>query len=168
MSVVVRPATLMDLDGICAVMQANAEDPSLFQRPRAHIAASIDDFVVAADEAGAIVGTAALHRHRPDNAEILAVSIAPSAQGAGIGARVVEACISRAGTTPWLWLSTAKPGYFARFGFVPISMFSLPPGVLLEKLPLFFEQTPARCLFAVTGGYTFMRKVPPVPGDGPG
>jgi hypothetical protein len=55
------------------------------------------------------------------------------------------------------WLATAKPSYFARFGFQPISRFQLPIRVLWTKLRLIFQQPPARWLPALLGRHTFMR-----------
>src|SRR5262249_36696401 len=98
-------------------------------------------------------------RHSAANAEILAVAVAPQLQQQGTGAALVRACIARASEqgVRFLWLATAKPGYFARFDFHPISRWSLPLRVLLHKLRLVFQQPLGRWLPALFGRHTFMR-----------
>jgi amino-acid N-acetyltransferase len=105
-----------------------------------------------------IVGCAALKVIR-DHGEILAVAVSPAAHGHGIGGALMRACIDRAAThgVRVVWLATAKPSYFARFGFVRMSKWRLPLRVLLGKLRLIFEQPVRRWLPALFGRHTFMR-----------
>jgi len=154
-----RPASLADVGAIRAILTANAKDRSLFQQPERQVRRTIGDFVVAEGEPGAVVGCAALHWHRASNAEILAVAVDPDVHGKGVGAALLRACIDRARQrgVETLWLATAKPAYFARFGFHPISRWRLPLGVLLTKLGLIFQQPPARWLPALLGRHAFMR-----------
>jgi len=56
-----------------------------------------------------------------------------------------------------VWLGTAKPMYFARFGFTPISKWSLPFGVLVGKFMLVFDQPAGRWIPALAGRHTFMK-----------
>ncbi|HEY1693006.1 MAG TPA: GNAT family N-acetyltransferase [Polyangiaceae bacterium] len=141
------------------MLTANAGDRSLFQQPDHQVRRTIDDFLLAEGEEGRIIGCAALHWHRPANAEILAVAVEPELQGKGVGSALLRACIEHAAgkAAEFLWLATAKPGYFARFGFQPISRWRLPLVVLLTKLRLIFQQPPARWLPAIFGRHTFMR-----------
>jgi amino-acid N-acetyltransferase len=154
-----RPASLADVEAIRLVLTANAQDRSLFQQPAHQVRRTIGDFVIAEAEEGAVVGCAALCWHRPSNAEILAVAVDPVVQGKGVGAALLRACIERAvrqGAEP-LWLATAKPAYFARFGFQTMSRWRLPISVLLTKLGLIFQQRPSRWLPAIFGRHAFMR-----------
>jgi amino-acid N-acetyltransferase len=153
---VIRAATADDIDAIRATLAANAGDSSLFQQSTRRIRKDLGDFVVALDGAD-IVGCAALHEHAPGNVEILAVAVAPTAQGRGIGSALMRACRDRAGSAALVWLATAKPDYFARFGFVAISRWRLPVRTLARKLRLIFEQPPRRWLPALFGRHTFMR-----------
>jgi predicted N-acetyltransferase YhbS len=91
---------------------------------------------------------------------VLSVAVLPGAQGKRIGARLVDECMRRAeavGVTG-LWLATLKPGYFARFGYEPMSRWALPASVLCAKLGQVFRQTPDRWLGALVGQQTFMRR----------
>jgi len=154
----VRDACERDVPAIHAVLASNAADTSLFQQSAAQIARAWGEFVVAED-GGAIVGCAEVHWHASTTAEILAVAVAAGAHRRGTGSALVAACIARArgrGAT-LIWLATAKPAYFARFGFQPMSRLRLPTGVLVTKLRLVFGQRAARWLPALFGRHTIMR-----------
>jgi N-acetylglutamate synthase-like GNAT family acetyltransferase len=155
---IVRPAREDDVKGIQAALLANRDDPSLFLRPGQSLRACLGDFVVAED-AGRIVGCAALHAHSPALAELLSVAVLPECQSQGAGARLVRECLERAKAQSfcWVFLGTIKVTYFARFGFRPFSRWELPSGVLLRGLRRVFHQRPARWLPALLGRYTFMR-----------
>src|SRR5690349_10993620 len=92
---VVRTATEADVEAIRSALVANAADTSLFQQPEHRIRRNLGDFVVVNDS-GRLVGCAAVHRHTATNAEILAVAVDPAAQGRGVGAILMQACITRA------------------------------------------------------------------------
>jgi amino-acid N-acetyltransferase len=159
---VVRPIAAADVPTILSILRANSADSSLFQQPERQVRKTLHDFLLAVDQAGETVGCAALHRHSPSNAEILAVAVVPTVQKRGVGATLMRACIDRSVEqgVKFLWLATAKPDYFARFDFRPISRWSLPFLVLLTKLRLVFQQPLARWLPALLGRHTFMRWTP--------
>jgi amino-acid N-acetyltransferase len=154
----VRAATINDVAPIAASLAANASDPALFLRAPTDVMRRLHEFMVAEDPAHNIVGCAALHFYRPDSAEILSVAVLPPAQGQGIGALLMREAVARALTrgASQLWLATAKPQYFERFGFVPISRFALPATVLFAKLHQVFTQPVVRWLPALVGRFTFM------------
>ena len=158
----IRTATEDDVANIVAVLGANRGDTSLFQQPEHQVRRTLGDFVLAVNAASEIEGCAALHWHRPENAEILAVAVRPETQGGGIGRALMRACVERAlekgpRDRLFLWLATAKPGYFGRFGFSALSRFRLPTSVLLTKFFLVFQQPVGRWLPALFGRHTFMR-----------
>ncbi len=152
---IIRRAKPTDAPTIEHVLTANRADPSLFQQPLRRIRRQINDFVVA-ESGGEIVGCAALHWHRADNVEILAFAVLPEHHGAGIGKALMTACLEVTDGSGTVWLSTRKPGYFDRFGFRSVSMWSMPLTVLLTKVRLIFEQPLRRWLTAVTRSQ-FMR-----------
>lgn len=156
----IAPATTQDAASISVVLAANRDDPGLFQKSAAAVAHSIEDFFVARNITGEIVGCAGLHRDSPQLAEIHAVAVLPKCQGQGIGRLLMNACARRAteGRIPVLWLATIKPGYFSQYGFQPIPRWELPASVLLRKLAQVFEQPAARWLGALFGKHTFMRR----------
>jgi len=92
------------------------------------------------------------------------VAVVPDAQGMGVGRALVRDCIARAGTAGVreLWLGTAKPGYFARFGFRAASsrefFATFGPWVLAEKVWWTLGQPADRWVPALFGRYAFMRR----------
>jgi len=160
----VGPARDGEADSIAAVLAANAEDLSLFQRDAPDVARHLGDFVVARD-GDRIVGCAALKVHAPWLAEILSVSVLPERQGTGVGRRLVAACEARAAELgiATVCLATVKASYFARFGYAAGSRWAFllraaGPGVALNKLGAVFSQPPGRWVPALLGRHTWMRR----------
>ncbi len=159
-AIVISPATRNDAAAITFVLRACRDEPSLFQKSPAAVARSIEDFFVARDDKGEIIGCAGLHRDSSELAEIYALAAMPGHQGQGVGRPLVDACIQNAmdNGVAALWLGTMKAEYFSRYGFRPISRSELPRSVLRRKLPMVFEQPVGRWLSALFGRHTFMRR----------
>lgn len=159
-AVTVKPAGESDAREIAAVLRANRADRTLLRRSEKDIGRHLTDFLVARGGTGRVVGCAALHDHGDGLGETLSLAVDPACQRLGIGSRLVRECISRAPGRglPRLWLATAKADFFARFGFAPISMWSLPTWVLLAKLKMVLTQRPTYWLPAVFTRYTFMMR----------
>jgi N-acetylglutamate synthase-like GNAT family acetyltransferase len=156
MNTAITAATVDDIKEIARIIRANRDDPSLFQQSPRQIADAIDEFLVAR-VGGEIAGCVAVHDHG-GSYEILAVAVAPGAQGQGVGGALVAAAIGRAASAapPLVWLGTAKPGYFARHGFAPMSRWRLPIRLLLRKLWSVFGQPIGRWIPAIFGRHVFM------------
>ncbi len=139
MTLTITPACTQDLNSIFDTMRANRHDPSLFQQSRAKLARQLDEFLVArSSEGSGILGSLQVHRHPGGSVEILAVAVRPDRHGQGVGSALMRAAIVRARelvTSP-VWLGTAKPGYFARLGFVEMSRWRLPLRVLVATYPV--------------------------------
>jgi amino-acid N-acetyltransferase len=157
-----RSAETKDAPHIVAVIAANLADPSLFRRSLKDIRRHSGDFVVASDDAGTIVGCAALHRYKGGIGEVLSVAVVPARQGTGVGRLLVGECLARARADglKWVWLATLKPAYFARFGFAPLSRWQLPLGILVGKLGAVVQQPLRRWGPALAGRPTFMAVTP--------
>jgi amino-acid N-acetyltransferase len=156
--VIVRAAVPADVEAIVAVLRANLADPSLFQRSAAEITAQLSEYLIAAERAGAIVGCAALHCYPDQSAELHSVAVLPERQGRRIGELLVQTGLQQAAKSgvAKVWLGTMKPGYFARFGFVPMWRWRIPLSIMLPKIKSVFSQPPARWLPALLGSHTFM------------
>lgn len=119
--------------------------------------AAAGELLVAEDDAGRLVGSAALippgagrygdPAAGPRDATLRALVVAPTGQRAGVGATLVGACIDRARTlgAPVLWLSTlpgmdAAQRLYLRLGFVrrPEHDWTAPSGspLITYALPL--------------------------------
>jgi N-acetylglutamate synthase-like GNAT family acetyltransferase len=159
--VVIRPAGEGDVAGIVAVLAANLDEPSLFQRSERDVARHVSDFIVAEGERDHILACAALHRHTPTLGEVLSVAVLPEVQGLGIGSRLLEECARRAREAGIreLWLATTKPAYFTRFGYQAGSrarFLLASSAILVMKLEQLYEQPLGRWLPALLGRHTFM------------
>lgn len=152
------PADERDAEIIAELLRRNSSEPTLLLQPASRVRRHIEEFVIA--RAGAdVIGCAQLHEHRPGFLEIMSVAVDPDYHGRGVGRACVQACVDRAlARSPRLvWLATTSPGFFARVGFEPTSMWTIPFGVLLAKLGAVIAQPIARWPAAIFGGQTFMR-----------
>ena len=158
-AVSLRRAKPEDAQKIVGVLRSNLSEVSLFQQPVREVRRNLPEFVLAEDSRGSIVGCAQLHWYKRGIAEILAVSVHPHSQGQGVGKALMKGYIDSAlsQNARLVWLATAKPTYFARYGFEPISKWELSLGILLHKLRLVFQQPPSRWLPALVGRHTFMK-----------
>ncbi len=158
--VLIQPASVGDAAAIVAVLAANRDDLSLYQKSASTVREEIENFVVARMPEGKIIGCAGLWKDQPHLAEIYAIAVLPEWQAQGLGTRLVETCEQRAHAlgVQTLWLSTTKVEFFSRFGYAAISRYRLPTAVLLRKLRLTFRQPVSRWLPAIFGRHTFMWK----------
>jgi amino-acid N-acetyltransferase len=159
-SFTIGPAKTGDAEAISSVLTANRDDPGLFQESAPAVARTLEDFFVARNEAGKVVGCAGLHRDSAELAEVYAVAVTPDCQGQGIGGHLMHACHQRARSSGihHLWLATIKPAYFSRYGFEPMSRWESPASVLVRKLRQTLRQRGGRWLPALFGQHTFMRR----------
>lgn len=155
----IDPAATDDAAAISSVLVTNRDDRGLFQESTHAVVRTIEDFFVARDGAGQVVGCAGLHRDSSELAEIYAVAVTPQCQGQGVGRQLMQACkqVARSQGIQHLWLATVKPEYFERYGFQVISRWELPAATLLRKLRQTFQQPAERWLPALFGRHTFMR-----------
>lgn len=151
-------ATERDVEGISRLLESHQDDPAIFARTQTDIRENLPDFIVARGSDGLLLGCAALHQAPVGYGEILSVAVSSAAQGQGIGTFLLRECLHRADESgiEHVWLATVSPSYFARFGFVPVSRWRLPVGVLLRKLRQVFQQPARRWLPALVGRFTFM------------
>jgi len=155
----VERARSQDAAKIVAVLRSNLGERFLFQRSARDVRKHFRDFVVARDASGEVVGCAALHRYSAVSGEVLSVAVMPAAAGQGIGRTLVDECerIAREEGLAILWLATAKPEYFSRFGYRQFSRWELPASVLLRKLGQVFAQPIDRWSAALLGKHVYMR-----------
>src|ERR1700744_1692553 len=91
---VVRRAQTRDVRAIRGLIDANAPSGRLLDKPTVTLYEDIQEFWVASDEAGQIVGGGALHVMWEDLAEIRTIAVDDAHQGRGAGHQVVEALLA--------------------------------------------------------------------------
>ena len=119
MSVTVRPARTADVGAIESLIEPFVSRRILLGKDAVVLYGSIQQFVVAEDASGSIVGCGALHVLWRDLGEIRTVAVAESSRGTGVGKAVLSALESEARTLGLerLFCLTFETGFFGRLGF---------------------------------------------------
>jgi len=136
----VQPARLADAVAIHALVTYWADRGDMLHRPIGEIYEAIRDFKVARID-GEIVGCGSLHIMGPDLAEIRSLAVAESAQGRGVGAAIVAACVddAREFGLERVFALTYRPGFFEKQGFRLANVMEFPQKVWNEcvRCPFF-------------------------------
>jgi amino-acid N-acetyltransferase len=101
----------------------------------------VQEFWVATDATGAVIGCGALHVLWEDLAEIRTVAVDPACRGLGIGHRIVSALIRTAGELGLrrVFCLTFEVDFFGRHGFQEIQGTPVAPEVYAELLASYDE-----------------------------
>lgn len=122
-----RKAQIQDVKEIQKLLMHYANRGDMLSRSLSELYEALRDFYIF-EEAGRIVGVAALHIVWEDLAEIRSVAVAEETGRKGIGTEVVNACIGEAKALGLkrLFCLTYKPDFFGRFGFKVVDKSQLP------------------------------------------
>lgn len=123
----IRSATVQDVLPMQKLIQHFAQEGLMLPRSDRSLYEHLQCFVVATHE-GEVMGTAGLHILWRDLAEIRSLAVHPSAQGQGIGRRIVENLTQRAknlGITQVLSL-TYQTAFFTKLQFETVQKETLP------------------------------------------
>lgn len=115
----IRSARFADAHAIAALNNRFASDGLMLLRTPEQIALSIDDYVVAVDDKGAVIACGALKEYAPSLAEVAAIAVAPEAHGMGMGkaiVRAVEDLAVKRGIRE-VFALTLQPGFFEAIGY---------------------------------------------------
>ena len=115
----IRRAKASEADAIARLNNFFADQALMLRRTPEMIALAIDDYVVAVDEGGTILGCGALKEYSPSIAEVAAIAVSPAAQGLGLGRRVVDAVetLARKRGIPEVFALTLEPAFFEALGY---------------------------------------------------
>ena len=115
----IRRAKASEADVIARLNNFFADQALMLRRTPEMIALSIDDYVVAVDDSGAILGCGALKEYSPSVAEVAAIAVSPNAQGLGLGRRIVDAVetLARKRGIPEVFALTLEPAFFEALGY---------------------------------------------------
>ena len=86
-----RPARPADVEAIARLNNQFADEMLMLRRTPEMIALTIDDFVVAVNTEGLLLGCGALKEYSPSVAEVAAIAVSRDAHGQGLGRLVVGA-----------------------------------------------------------------------------
>lgn len=117
--IIVRGATSDDIPAIAELIKPFVDEGSLLERTYDEFGELLPNFFVAVDEEGSIIGCAALEIYSRKLAEIRSLAVATSAQGQGVGRKLVAACVERAHERNILEIMaiTASDAFFQSCGF---------------------------------------------------
>lgn len=132
----VRRARTSDIDRILEVVGAYVAQHVLLPRTREEILEAIDTWWVG-DLNGEVVGCAALRDFGGGLGELRSLSVVAEAHGRGLGESLVHAVVrdARRRGISRLIAITRNPGYFARHGFVELTMAEIPKVVHADRVP---------------------------------
>lgn len=137
----IRPARVGDVPAIQDLIRSFADRKLMIRRSPGELYESIREFFVATDDAGQVVGCAALHVFWEDLAELKCLAVSERVQGLGIGRHLVEACWRAAEELeiPTVFTLTYVPEFFERCQFHQVEKTELPHKIWNEcvRCPLF-------------------------------
>lgn len=123
----VEKARVSDAPQVHELINSFAERGEMLARSLSEIYENIRDYFVVR-EGERVVACAALHVMWADLAEIKSVAVAKESQGQGIGAQLVQACLTEAKELgiPTVFCLTYKPAFFENLGFSQLDKMELP------------------------------------------
>jgi amino-acid N-acetyltransferase len=151
----VRRAARPDAAQILELVTEYAGQGLMLSRTFDEIAARIDSYVVATDDAGRIIACAALEEYSPSLAEVSSVAVASSHHGKGVGSQVVLGVerLARARDIDELFAMSLTDRFFLSLSYQPTTISRYP-----EKLARYdtltksgVEIVPKRCFQKVLG-----------------
>ena len=115
----IRCARPAEADAIASLNNFFADQHIMLRRTSEMIALSIDDYVVAVDERGRVLGCGALKEYSPSIAEVAAIAVSPAAQGLGLGRNIVTAVedLALRRGIPEVFALTLEPRFFEALGY---------------------------------------------------
>ena len=119
MSITVRPARPADVRAINALVEPMTHDGVLLGKDLVSYYEAVQEFLVAVDAAGEIVGCGALHVMWEDLAEVRTLAVRPDQRGTGAGHRMLVALLARAAQLGLkrVFCLTFEVEFFSRHGF---------------------------------------------------
>jgi amino-acid N-acetyltransferase len=141
MDYAVRRARTADVRAIRSLVDANARSGRLLDKPTVALFEAVQEFWVAGDADGRVVGCGALHVMWEDLAEIRTVAVADGYQGHGVGNQIILALLdtARGLGVSRVFVLTFAVDFFRRHGFTEIDGQATTPEVYAELLRSYDE-----------------------------
>ncbi|CAN5604115.1 N-acetyltransferase [soil metagenome] len=115
----IRPALRADAEAIVELVNGYAAEGIMLPRSLEYVVHALDDFVVAVDGRGELLGCGALKEYSPSLAEVSSLAIERAAHGTGLGKRIVRAVeeLARKRGIDDLFALTLTPAFFESAGY---------------------------------------------------
>ena len=141
MTVTIAPARTRDVGGIRRLIDLYAPQRILLDKPTVKLYEDVQEFLVAADDGGAIVGCGALHVMWEDLAEVRTLAVDPAVRGQGVGHDLLGQLLARARSlgVRRVFCLTFEVEFFARHGFAELDGTPVEPAVYDELLRSYDE-----------------------------
>jgi amino-acid N-acetyltransferase len=136
MEYTVRRARTSDVRSIALLVAGYADDRIVLGKETVTYYEDVQEFRVAEDADGVVVGCGALHVMWEDLAEVRTLAVDKTRHGEGIGSRILEVLVDQArglGVSK-LFCLTFEVGFFARHGFRRLEGTPVDPEVYAELL----------------------------------
>ena len=133
---VIRPALPRDVRAIRDLVDPYAVERILLPKELVGYYEAVQEFMVAEDQGGAVVGCGALHVMWSDLAEVRTLAVRPDRRRRGIGHALLTGLLDRARDLGLsrVFCLTFEVGFFAHHGFAPIEGTPVDPDVYTELL----------------------------------
>ena len=130
----VRPARTQDINAIADLCGPLIQSRVLLGKERVELYESVQEFVVAEDSSGKVIGCGALHVMWEDLGEVRTLAVSENHQGTGVGKSILEALLDRARTLGLkrIFCLTFEVDFFKKTGFEPIADTPVEPAVYAE------------------------------------
>ncbi|MCU7729600.1 amino-acid N-acetyltransferase [Actinoplanes sp. KI2] len=137
----IRRARTGDVKAIRALVDAYTADRRLLSKATVTLYESVQEFWVAADDDGTVLGCGALHVMWEDLAEIRTVAVDPSFRGRKIGHKIVSRLLDAARDlgVARVFCLTFETRFFGSFGFTEIDGAPVPHSVYEQLLRSYDE-----------------------------
>ena len=135
MSITLRPALPADVRAINALVEPMTHSGILLGKDLVSYYEAVQEFLVAVDEDGTVVGCGALHVMWEDLAEVRTLAVSDTVRGTGLGHRMLEALLERAVQLGLrrVFCLTFEVEFFGRHGFEVMEE-TVDPEIYLELL----------------------------------
>ncbi len=132
----IRPAQPADAEPISRLNNQFADEMLMLRRTPEMVELAIDDFVVAEDAHGRVVGCGALKEYSPSIAEVAAIAVAREAHGRGLGRAIVRAVEELAMKRDIfdVFALTLQPDFFEAIGYVRVDRSRFPEKIRRDCL----------------------------------
>lgn len=117
--VTIRPARRTDAESIVELVNGYAAEGIMLPRTLDSVTHAMDDFIVAVDGRGRLLGCGSLKEYSPSLAEVSSLAIQRAAHGTGLGKRLVRSVeeLARKRGIDELFALTLTPAFFESAGY---------------------------------------------------